>query len=166
MKLDYVKIAMTGFKILAAVVGGVVVVMGINKLTEKKENPVKNNIPVTSNEEIDDIRLDSGAKYEPSEIDKVGAKVINGIRMTQTAMAGIGSIISCLSVIFNTSKNLFSKDYYNNNMINDPSNWSGYYGQQIIPSCPWESRPVLKGTDTFGDNIYWIKRANNVVEVY
>lgn len=164
MKLDYVKIAMTGLKIAAAVVGGIAIVAGINKITEKAQTspkkPKPNPAPVIE-EEINDPY-----EYQPSEIDKLGAKVINGIRVTQTIMSGVGSIISCLSVIFNTSKNLFNKDYYNASMINDPNNWSGYHGQQMIPSCPWENRPMLMGVDTRGENIYCVKRSNNVVEVW
>jgi hypothetical protein len=129
------------------------VILGINKITSSPKKVVENN-----NNQVRE-------EPKPEKIDEIGTKVIKGIQVGQISFNGLGSIISSLSVAAKTIKNVFDPQYYSN-MLNDPWSGTGYFGPQMIPSSIPYNMSINKGKDVNGDDIYWRRTTNNVMEVY
>ena len=170
-KTGYVKIAIIGLKVLAAVVGGVALYAGLNKLSENKQSQKCNNKP-------EDNNSCEPPKFESGQSD-TGKKIMDACRVGQVALNSTMNIISGIGTVANSINRMFDKSYYDT-MLNDPYASSGYFGPQMIPSYapgnyPWNkredpglpyNRPIYQGKDNTGEDIYWIRRPNNIIECW
>lgn len=188
MKVDYVKVAVVGVKVLAAVVGGIAVFAGLTKLVSSSndgeggsEYDEETN---QGNEDLaqDDVRYDDRPPRHFSGgqgVNRTGTKIINGIRCGQMALNGAMNIIQGVVTVASNINRVFDKRAYKT-MLNDPSASTGFFGTQMIPSYaagdyPWNrpadpglpyDTPIYRGKDNSGDDIWWLRRNNNVIEVW
>lgn len=183
MKTDYVKLAVTGLKVLAAIAGGVAVFAGISKIVSEGNNK-KNNTERPQSKQNWETEENGIIEEVPQQASnpgysETGQKIINGLRIGQAAISGTMNVIMGVATVANSINRIFDPNYYNS-MLNDPSIGGGYFGNQMIPSYPvgdypWNRRedpglpmntPIYRGKDNAGDDTYWIRRKGNIIEVW
>lgn len=185
MKTDYAKVAVLGFKILAAVVGGVALFAGLSKMVGKS-----NSQPEEDNDEQPDegqcLTEEEWNERPPRRygnggpnLSETGNKIINGIRVGQAALAGTMNIVTGVAAVASNINRIFDPNYYKN-MLDDPMASTGFFGTQMIPSYaagdyPWNRQvdpglpyntPIYRGKEPSGEDIWWLRRQNNVIEVW
>ena len=171
MKANYFNIAATGVKLLAAIVGGVALYAGLSKFSSRGSGR-------TLKEENDQEPIDEPMPVmAPSEGSQ---KLMNGLRVGQMALNGTMSILGGVIDVANNINRMFDPSYYKT-MLSDPYNTGGYYGKPMIPGYipgdyPWNNQgqqqgypvdtPIRMGKDSNGQETYWLKRPNGIIEVW
>lgn len=172
MKANYINIAATGIKLLAAIVGGVALYAGLSKLSHGG-NTLKNN--------EEDNQQDPTDEPMPIMAPSEGSvKLMNGLRVGQMALSGTMNILGGVMDVANNINRMFDPSYYKT-MLSDPYNTGGYYGKPMIPGYipgdyPWNNQgrqtgypcdtPIRMGKDSTGQETYWLKRPNGIIEVW
>jgi len=199
MKTNYQNAAATGLTLFAAIIGGLAVFTGLNKLIktknitdEKMSNKINVNNPNHTKEKPDmNNEVESGninekpsssqipRNYKQDKVGEVGSKVIRGLQVGQAAISGTMTLVAGIATVAGSIKKILDPDYYKG-MMNDPYASTGFFGSQMIPSYaygdyPWNKRPdpglpyntpVYRGQSNEGDDIWWVRKQNNVIEVW
>lgn len=181
MKTNYSKAAVIGFKLFAAFVGGLALYAGLNKVVSGK------NVEAESGSDEENGDTNESTNYEtpmivqhPSQVSPTGVKIINGLRVGQAALGSTMEIIGGIVSVASNINRMFDPGYYKT-MLGDPNASTGYFGTQMIPSgyipgnYPWNDRqeqgypyntPINMGKDSMGKDTYWLRKPNNIIEVW
>lgn len=165
------KIAVIGLKILAFVVSGISVYLGIKELAGPSSAPPNAGTPPSGNNpnpnppaqpiqpgSSDVIVGDSG-------LSEKGQKVAGTLSVASTICLGIFEVFKSLGAVTNSVDRLFRKKRYN------PAGTGGY----IPGNYPWNNpeqggypnnAPIYRGQDGKQDGIYWIQREEGITEVW
>lgn len=169
MNIDYHKLAITGLKILAAVVGGVVVYAGLkgnnNDNKEQAEQPqvqqpkIKTDeVVVNRNRPLQEQVLTTNTpyvKFEDHSDNEVGKKILSGLKKGQVLCDSAIGIISSLVSASNSLNSIFGRG----SMLTDQQAYTGYYGFQMVPG-------VVYYLDKSGHRIPGTGAREDIVEFY
>lgn len=169
VNIDYHKLAITGLKILAAVVGGAVVYAGLrgnnNDNKEQAEQPqvqqpkIKTDeVVVNRNRPLQEQVLTTNTpyvKFEDHSDNEVGKKILSGLKKGQVLCDSAIGIISSLVSASNSLNSIFGRG----SMLTDQQAYTGYYGFQMVPG-------VVYYLDKSGHRIPGTGAREDIVEFY
>lgn len=167
MHVDLVKAAVLGVKVLAAVVGGVAIFAGVNKICNsgKKEATKK----VSENDGLNIISPQpQQEEVKNDSFEDTSAKIVRGIQIGQTALNGTLNIVQSMASMASSIGRLFDPRTYSSEMLGDPFAASGYFGPRPVPasigdSYDWRQQPVERSyiiDNRTGEKIPCAKQGN------
>jgi hypothetical protein len=177
MKTNYSSVAATGFKLLAAVIGGFALYAGLSKIVSDGDVKSKSCEDENNDESFDEP---TPVIVQRPPVNATGVKIIEGLRIGQAALGGTMNIISGIVSVASNINRMFDPGYYKT-MLGDPGSGTGYFGAQMIPSgyipgnYPWNDQPeqgypyntpINMGKDSMGKDTYWLRKPNNIIEVW
>lgn len=172
MGLDLVSLAKVGLKLLVAVGGGYIVYKCLKTDSKKKDSVAGSSVNTSTEDNVVQTSDEVMVLSKKETIEEKGKKIVDGLMLTSAICNSAMGVLKSFAGISGGIDSLFNGNlnYF------DTYSKASQYGEPGYPpgDFPWNrpddnniyNTPIYRGKDFRGNDMYWIKRPNGVIEVW